>query len=117
MDRNDDEPINKDNRRTDTASTDDGDLTGQFCDCDNSNKRPKSEPTASDPSSPRLFSRVLVAWLELTVVGITGGMLGAAVDGPAGLIIYLITALFTVGIIFYNVNELVKEWVTTITDT
>ncbi|QFU84178.1 hypothetical protein GCU68_11755 [Natronorubrum aibiense] len=55
-------------------------------------------------------SRILVTWIELTVVGITGGILGATVGGPPGFVIYLTTTLLTVGIIFYNVNELVKAW-------
>lgn len=62
-------------------------------------------------SQPRLGSRVLLTWLELTVVGITGGVLGATVGGPPGFIIYLMTSLVTVGIIFYNVNELIKGWI------
>ncbi len=61
-------------------------------------------------SQPRLGSRVLLTWLELTVVGITGGILGATVGGPPGFIVYLATSLITVGIIFYNVNELIKGW-------
>lgn len=61
-------------------------------------------------SEPRLASRVLVTWIELTVVGITGGLLGATVGGPPGFVVYLATSLVSLGIIFYNVNELVKAW-------
>ncbi|MHB9285920.1 hypothetical protein ACKVMT_02635 [Halobacteriales archaeon Cl-PHB] len=61
-------------------------------------------------TKPRLASRVLVTWIELTVLGITGGLLGATVGGPPGFIVYLATTLLTVGVIFYNVNELVKAW-------
>ena len=68
----------------------------------------------SDISGPRLASRVLVTWIELTVVGITGGLLGAAVGGPPGFIIYLATTLLTVGVIFYNVNELIEQWLQTL---
>jgi hypothetical protein len=60
---------------------------------------------------PRLGSRILVTWIELTVVGITGGLLGDAVGGPPGFIVYLSTTLVTVGILFYNVNALVAWWV------
>ncbi|WP_049936141.1 hypothetical protein [Haloplanus natans] len=59
----------------------------------------------------RLGSRILVTWIELTVVGITGGLLGDAVGGPPGFIVYLLTTLVTVAILFYNVNELVAWWV------
>lgn len=59
---------------------------------------------------PKLASRILVTWVEITVVGLIGGILGISVDGPPKLIIYLLTTLITVGIIFYNVNELIKRW-------
>jgi ABC-type antimicrobial peptide transport system permease subunit len=55
-------------------------------------------------------SRVVVTWLELTFVGLTGGILGTAVGGPLGLIVYFVTTLVSVGIVFYNVNELIKRW-------
>ncbi|WP_336135860.1 hypothetical protein [Natronomonas amylolytica] len=61
-------------------------------------------------SEPKLASRTLMTWLEITVVGITGGLLGGAVGGPPGFIVYLLTTLITVGIIFHNVNELIKAW-------
>ncbi|WP_049998014.1 hypothetical protein [Halococcus sediminicola] len=61
-------------------------------------------------AKPGLLSRVLVTWIELTIVGITGGLLGVTVGGPLGFIISLVTTLLTVAIIFYNVNELVKNW-------
>jgi hypothetical protein len=63
-----------------------------------------------DPS-PRLGSRILVTWIELTVVGITGGIVGDTVGGPPGFIVYLLTTLLTVGILFHNVNDLVAWWV------
>jgi|GEM_PF-603150 hypothetical protein len=75
--------------------------------------RDDDRPTSGSgtaPSPPRLGSRILVTWIELTVVGITGGLLGATVGGPPGFVIYLATTLLTVGIIFHNVNELVKAW-------
>lgn len=91
-------------------------------------ERDSGEATAQGPSSsrdvsngerstpvhtpePQLASRVLVTWIEITVVGITGGLLGGTVGGPLGFIVYLITTLITLGIIFHNVNELIKAWV------
>jgi hypothetical protein len=69
-------------------------------------------PTATaETPTPRLGSRILVTWIELTVVGITGGLLGDAVGGPPGFIVYLLTTLVTVAILFYNVNALVAWWV------
>jgi hypothetical protein len=73
-------------------------------------------PTADAPESPRraarprLASRVLLTWLEVTVVGITGGVVGGSLGGPPGFVVYLATTLVSVGVIFYNVNELVKAW-------
>ncbi|UTF54660.1 hypothetical protein [Natronosalvus rutilus] len=77
---------------------------------DRPDSRPESESRALESSPPRLGSRVLLTWLELTVVGITGGILGATVGGPPGFVIYLATTLFTVAVIFHNVNELIQAW-------
>ena len=69
---------------------------------------------SSEPSKikPHLLSRIAVTWVELTFVGLVGGAFGTAVGGPPGLIIYFITTLISVGVVFYNVNELIKRWVT-----
>lgn len=61
---------------------------------------------------PQLLSRIAVTWVELTVVGLAGGIFGTSVGGPPSLIIYFITTLIPIGVIFYNVNELIKRWVT-----
>ncbi|MFD1563926.1 hypothetical protein ACFR99_10230 [Haloarchaeobius amylolyticus] len=63
-----------------------------------------------EQSPPQLGSRILITWFELTVVGITGSFLGTTVGGPVGFLIYLATSLLTVGVIFYNVNALIKGW-------
>ncbi|WP_332900428.1 hypothetical protein [Haladaptatus sp. CMSO5] len=62
-------------------------------------------------TEPQLLSRILVTWIEVTVVGLTGGVLGTSVGGPPGLIVYLVTTLLSLGILFYNVNELIKRWI------
>lgn len=90
----------------DDGHTDDSDAGAP----DRSESQSTTESDTPDPSPPRLGSRILVTWLELTVVGITGGILGASVGGPPGFVIYLLTTLLTVAIVFHNVNELVKEW-------
>ena len=69
----------------------------------------------SSQSEPRLGSRILVTWLELTIVGITGGVLGATIGGPPGFIIYLTTTLLTVAILLYNVNKMIEKWLIHIT--
>ncbi len=33
------------------------------------------------------------------------------VGGPLGLIIYFVITLVSVGVLFYNVNELIKQWI------
>lgn len=58
------------------------------------------------PSSP-LVSRVLVTWLELTVVGLAGAFLGSTVGGLGAFVVYLATTLVSVGILLYNVDALV----------
>lgn len=70
-----------------------------------------TETRAVHAPEPRLVSRVLLTWIEVTVVGITGGLLGGAVGGPPGFIVYLVTTLLTIGLIFHNVNELIKSWI------
>lgn len=66
--------------------------------------------TYSD-SKTRLLSRIVVTWIELTVVGLGGGVIGTSIGGPPGLIIYFSTTLVSVGVLFYNVNELIKQWI------
>ena len=66
--------------------------------------------TRSSPE-PQLLSRIIVTWIELTIVGLTGGILGTAVGGPLSLIAYLVTTLVSVGVIFYNINELIERYV------
>lgn len=74
-------------------------------------EEPRPDASAGAPAEPRLASRVLVTWIELTAVGITGGLLGAGIGGPPGFVVYLATTLVSVAVIFHNVNELVKAWV------
>lgn len=111
MKRNDETPTDRGDRQVDGRSINERDHTGRSCDCGSSNEEIQAGPKTSDPSSPRLVSRVLVTWIELTVVGITGGLLGGTVSGPPGFVIYLATTVLIVGVIFYNVNELIKKWV------
>lgn len=87
-----------------------GEKDERIHDEDRSNNAPRG---ADSPSAPRLGPRVLVTWIELTLVGLTGTLLGATVGGPPGFIIYLFTTLVTVGVLFYNVNELIKRWMWT----
>lgn len=61
-----------------------------------------------DSSKPRLSSRILVTWLELTIVGVIGGLLGTTVGGAPGFIIYLMTTLLTVGLIYMVENMTVS---------
>jgi hypothetical protein len=69
-----------------------------------------TEPALDGRSPPRLVSRVLVTWLELLLVSIGGGLLAASADGPVGFVVFLATTLASLGVVFYNVNELVKDW-------
>ncbi|WP_435348843.1 hypothetical protein [Haloarchaeobius sp. HRN-SO-5] len=67
-------------------------------------------PTLDVQSPPRLASRVLVTWLELLLVGIVGGLLATTTEGPVGFVVFLATSLASLSVVFYNVNELVKNW-------
>ncbi|WP_254838794.1 hypothetical protein [Natronomonas marina] len=70
-------------------------------------------PTRPDgpdaPPAPRLASRVFVTWIELTLVGLVGGLAADAVGGPPGFVVYLAATLLAVGVLFYNVNELLER--------
>ena len=83
-------------------------------DTDNTTGKPgESGATRVDTDrsdTPALTPRVLLTWVELTAVGLTGGVLGASVGGPPGFIVYLATSLLSIGVLLYNVNELVKSW-------
>jgi hypothetical protein len=60
-------------------------------------------------SSTLLASRIFVTWVELVVVGFGGTALAGAVAGPPELIIYFATTLVTVGVLLYNVDQLVQQ--------
>ncbi|SHL59153.1 hypothetical protein SAMN05444342_4187 [Haladaptatus paucihalophilus DX253] len=62
-------------------------------------------------TKPQLASRIVVTWVELTLVGLVGGIIGTSIGGPPGLIVYFITTLASVGIVFYNVNQLIQQWI------
>jgi hypothetical protein len=64
---------------------------------------------AERATAPKLGSRIVVTWAELTVVGLAGGALGTSVGGPPGLVVYFATTLLSVGILLYNVNVLVER--------
>lgn len=51
-----------------------------------------------------------MTWIEVTLVGTLGSVLGASGGGPLGLIVYLLTTLVSIGVIFHNVNEFIKRW-------
>ncbi|MFD1589380.1 hypothetical protein ACFR9U_20590 [Halorientalis brevis] len=76
---------------------------------DAGDKEGASDASGVSGEPPRLLSRVLVTWIELTVVGITGGLAGATVGGPPGFIIYLLTTLVSIGVLFYNVDALITR--------
>ncbi|MFC3476418.1 hypothetical protein [Halobacterium litoreum] len=59
-------------------------------------------------SNPLLFSRIVVTWLELVVVGFAGAALGGATSGPVQLVVYLATTLASVAVLVYNVDRLVR---------
>ncbi len=60
-----------------------------------------------------LVSRILVTWVELVVVGFGGTALGGAVSGPPELIIYFATVLVSVGVLLYNVDQLIQQRIDT----
>jgi len=57
----------------------------------------------------RLLSRVLVTWVELTVVGFTGAAVGGLTSGPPQLVGYFATVLGLVAVFMYNVDQHITE--------
>lgn len=55
------------------------------------------------------LSRILVTWVELTLVGFVGAALGSAISGPPRLVVFLATTLLSVAVLFYNVDRLVRD--------
>jgi hypothetical protein len=60
---------------------------------------------ASSRSRTRLLSRIVVAWVELTLVGFVGAALASATSGPPQFVVFFATTLLTVGVLFYNVDR------------
>ena len=57
----------------------------------------------------RLLSRVLVTWVELTVVGFAGAAVGGLTSGPPQLVGYFATVLGLVAVFMYNVDQHVTD--------
>lgn len=79
----------------------------------------RNTDTMTEPQSvsePRLLSRIIVTWIELTMVGLGGGVIGTMVGGPPGLIIYFLTTLLSVGVLFININNHIKQWISSAPD-
>lgn len=55
------------------------------------------------------LSRAVVAWAELLVVGFAGSALGGTTSGPPQLVVYLVTTLLSVLVLFHNVDRLIAE--------
>jgi hypothetical protein len=60
-------------------------------------------PTGSRET--RLLSRIVVAWVELTLVGFVGAALASTTSGPPRFVVFFGTTLLTVGVLFYNVDR------------
>ena len=78
--------------------------------------QPGTDMMTAARSSPesQLVSRIVVTWVELTLVGLAGGIFGTAVGGPVGLVAYFGTTLISIGVLFHNINELIKRYITDI---
>ena len=82
---------------------------------ENTAKQPTPDTTQkSDPDTERrsrptmLASRAFVTWAQLVVVGFAGSALGGATSGPPQLVVYLATTLLSVGVLFYNIDQLIQ---------
>jgi len=64
-----------------------------------------------DDSGPNLVGRILVTWFELTLIATFGGALGGMVGGIPQIVVYTLTTIVSVAVLFYNINELIREHV------
>ena len=93
-----------DNDRTDDARTDD-DQTND----DRTNDKTRRTGDRTSAGTGRLLSRVLVTWVELTVIGFTGAAVGGLTSGPPQLVGYFATVLGLVAVFMYNVDQHITE--------
>ncbi|WP_246058001.1 hypothetical protein [Halonotius terrestris] len=68
-----------------------------------------NDEQSNDADRTWLLSRILLTWGELTVVVFAGAILGGMVSGPPKLIISLGAALASVGVLLYNVDQLIQK--------
>jgi len=61
----------------------------------------------------RLLSRIVVTWVELTLVGFAGAALAGSTSGPPQFVVFFATTLLTVAVLFYNVDRHVSARLTT----
>jgi hypothetical protein len=66
---------------------------------------------AEEASGPNLVGRILVTWFELTLVATIGGALGGMVGGIPQIVVYTVTTIVSVAVLFYNVDQLISEHV------
>lgn len=71
---------------------------------DDADTESAAAPTGSRPDT-RLLSRIVVTWVELTLVGFVGAALASATTGPPRFVVFFGTTLLTVGVLFYNVDR------------
>jgi hypothetical protein len=61
--------------------------------------------SASRGRRTRLLSRIVVTWVELTLVGFAGAALAGSTSGPPQFVVFFATTLVTVAVLFYNVDR------------
>ena len=88
-----------DNDRTDDDQTNDDRTDGET----------RRTDDRGSVSAGRLLSRVLVTWVELTVVGFAGAAVGGLTSGPPQLVGYFATVLGLVAVFMYNVDQHITE--------
>jgi hypothetical protein len=65
----------------------------------------ESAPSATTRRRTLLLSRIVVTWVELTLVGFAGAALASSTSGPPQFVVFFATTLLTVAVVFYNVDR------------
>ncbi|WP_318571035.1 hypothetical protein [Salinigranum marinum] len=64
-----------------------------------------SGTTTASRGRTRLLSRIVVTWVELTLVGFAGAALAGSTSGPPQFVVFFATTLLTVAVLFYNLDR------------
>jgi len=104
-------PVERSVTSTDTSEeADDATATDTSEEVDDVTSTDAPEEVDED-TGPNLTGRIVVTWFELTLIATIGGALAGMVGGIPQIVVYTFTTIVSVAVLFYNINELIKDHV------